>query len=77
MRDIIERCVAAVKRELTANKRDDIARELEANTVDKVEALETEYGSLSKEQLSKLLIDMGNHWIDRLDSRSQGKKQRC
>lgn len=58
--DLVERYIAAVKRELPANKRDDIARELEANIMDKVEALEAEHGTLNDQQLSELLLNMGH-----------------
>lgn len=58
--DLVERYIAAVKRELPAKKRDDIGRELEANIMDKVEALEAEHGTLNEQQLSELLLNMGH-----------------
>ncbi|MCH8501740.1 MAG: hypothetical protein LAT77_07505 [Aliidiomarina sp.] len=58
--DMVERYIAAVKRELPSRKRDDIGRELEANIMDKIEALEAQHGQLNEAQVSELLISMGH-----------------
>lgn len=60
MMDLVERYIAAVKRELPASKREDIGRELAANLMDKVEALEAEHGELGQDQVSELLLNMGH-----------------
>lgn len=58
--DMVERYIAAVKRELPTHKREDIGRELKANIMDKIDDLEEQHGQLNEEQVSELLITMGH-----------------
>ena len=58
--DIVERYIAAVQRELPEKKREDIGRELNANILDKIEAIEEQHGSVSKAEVSEVLKAMGN-----------------
>ncbi|MFU8784191.1 hypothetical protein [Aliidiomarina sp.] len=41
--DIVERYIAAVQRELPEQKREDIGRELNANILDKIEAIASDF----------------------------------
>ncbi|MCP1338300.1 hypothetical protein NJR55_01715 [Idiomarina sp. M1R2S28] len=58
--DMLERYIAAVQRELPDNKRDDIGRELKANILDQIEALEAQHGSVSDAEVATLLKTMGH-----------------
>lgn len=58
--DILERYIAAVQRELPEQKRDDIGRELKANILDQIEALELQQGSISTDDVAQLLLKMGH-----------------
>ena len=58
--DMLERYIAAVQRELPDNKRDDIGRELKANILDQIEALEAQRGSVSDAEVAALLKTMGH-----------------
>ncbi|WP_417686021.1 hypothetical protein [Pseudidiomarina gelatinasegens] len=57
--DMVERYIAAVQRELPEDKRDDIGRELKANILDQIEALEAQQGQFNDSDVSSLLISMG------------------
>lgn len=58
--DMVERYIAAVQRELPEKKRDDIGRELKANILDQIEALETQQDSVSDAEVAELLKTMGH-----------------
>lgn len=58
--DMVERYIAAVQRELPEHKRDDIGRELKANLLDQIEALEAKQGVLQPTDVSNLLLTMGH-----------------
>lgn len=58
--DMVERYIAAVQRELPEKKRDDIGRELKANILDQIEALETQQGGVSDAEVAELLKTMGH-----------------
>lgn len=58
--DMVERYIAAVQRELPEKKRDDIGRELKANILDQIEALQAQQGSLSDAEVADLLKKMGH-----------------
>lgn len=58
--DLVERYIAAVKRELPTRSREDIGRELEANIMDKIDALEEQHGPLNQQQVNDLLLEMGH-----------------
>lgn len=58
--DMVERYIAAVQRELPEHKRDDIGRELRANLLDQLEALEAKQGELQPADISNLLQAMGH-----------------
>ncbi|MGM0906228.1 MAG: HAAS signaling domain-containing protein [Pseudomonadota bacterium] len=58
--DMVERYIAAVQRELPEKKRDDIGRELKANILDQIEALEAQQGSVSDAEVAELLKTMGH-----------------
>ncbi|RUO69568.1 HAAS signaling domain-containing protein [Idiomarina ramblicola] len=58
--DMVERYIAAVQRELPEKKRDDIGRELQANILDQIEALEAQLGSVSDAEVAELLKTMGH-----------------
>jgi len=58
--DMVERYIAAVQRELPEKKRDDISRELKANILDQIDALESQQGSVSDAEVAELLKAMGH-----------------
>lgn len=58
--DMVERYIAAVQRELPEKKRDDISRELKANILDQIDALESQQGSVSDAEVAELLKVMGH-----------------
>ena len=58
--DMVEGYIAAVQRELPEKKRDDIGRELKANILDQIEALESQQGSVSDAEVAELLKTMGH-----------------
>ncbi len=58
--DMVERYIAAVQRELPEKKRDDISRELKANILDQIDALESQQGSVSDAEVAGLLKAMGH-----------------
>lgn len=58
--DMVERYIAAVQRELPEKKRDDIGRELKANILDQIEALEAQHGNVSDAEVAELLKTMGH-----------------
>ena len=57
---MVERYIAAVQRELPEKKRDDISRELKANILDQIDALESQQGSVSDAEVAGLLKAMGH-----------------
>jgi hypothetical protein len=58
--DMVERYIAAVQRELPEKKRDDIGRELKANILDQIEALEAQQGRVSDAEVAEILQTMGH-----------------
>jgi len=58
--NMVERYIAAVQRELPEKKREDIGRELNANILDKIEAIEDQQGSISEAEIAGLLKAMGH-----------------
>jgi len=62
MMELLERYLAAVAAELPADKQHDIIRELRANLLDQIEALQ-QNGPLDDAQLSQLLLQQG-HPVD-------------
>ncbi|MCH8492143.1 MAG: hypothetical protein LAT53_02740 [Idiomarina sp.] len=58
--DIVERYIAAVQRELPEQKREDIGRELNANILDKIEALEAQKGAVTDTEVAEVLYEMGS-----------------
>ena len=58
--DLVTRYIAAVQRELPAAKREEIARELQANIMDELDALTAAQGALSDADVSQLLKQMGH-----------------
>ncbi|MGX5915177.1 HAAS signaling domain-containing protein [Aliidiomarina sp. Khilg15.8] len=58
--DMVERYIAAVQRELPEKKRDDIGRELKANILDQIEALEAQQGRVSDAKVAEVLKAMGH-----------------
>jgi len=58
--ELVQRYIAAVKRELPENKREDIGRELNANILDQLDALAEEKGTLTDADVAVLLKQMGH-----------------
>ncbi|MFC3030962.1 hypothetical protein ACFOEE_00255 [Pseudoalteromonas fenneropenaei] len=57
--ELVKRYVAAVQRELPEDKRQEIGRELEANILDKLDAL-AEQGEVGEQQISDVLVALGH-----------------
>lgn len=58
--ELVKRYVAAVQRELPEDKRQEIGRELNANILDRLDALEVQQGQLSDEDTAAVLKQMGH-----------------
>lgn len=58
--NLVERYVAAVQRELPKQQQKDIGRELQANIMDQIEALEAGQGNVSDADISGVLKAMGH-----------------
>jgi len=57
--ELVKRYVAAVQRELPEAKRQEIGRELNANIMDQLDALEEQQGQLSDDDVAAVLKQMG------------------
>lgn len=57
--ELVERYVAAVKRELPESKRQEIGRELQANIMDQLDAMREQQGQLSEDDVATVLKQMG------------------
>jgi len=57
--ELVTRYVAAVQRELPESKRDEIGRELRANIMDQLDALQEQRGELSDADIAVVLKQMG------------------
>ena len=57
--ELVKRYVAAVQRELPEAKRQEIGRELNANIMDQLDALEEQQGKLSDDDVAAVLKQMG------------------
>ena len=62
MMELLERYLAAVAEELPVEQQQDIIRELRANLLDQIDAMQQD-GPLSDDQLSQLLLQQG-HPVD-------------
>jgi len=59
-RELLDRYLLAVKRELTGKDRDDIALEIESYMFDKLEETHSEESTVTKEELEAVLTEMGS-----------------
>lgn len=58
--ELVKRYIAAVQRELPENKRDEIGRELNANIMDQLEALQEQQGTLNNSAIASVLKTLGH-----------------
>ena len=58
--ELVNRYIAAIQRELPQAKQQEIGRELNANIMDKIDALSEQQGKLSDADIAQVLIDMGH-----------------
>ena len=58
--ELVKRYIAAVQRELPDTKRDEIGRELHANIMDQLDALQEQKGQLTEFDIAAVLKQMGH-----------------
>ena len=58
--ELVKRYIAAVQRELPDTKRDEIGRELHANIMDQLDALQEQKGQLTDFDIAAVLKSMGH-----------------
>ena len=58
--ELVTRYIAAVQRELPQTKRDEIGRELNANIMDQLDAVQEQQGELTEQDIVKVLKQMGH-----------------